>query len=464
MKKHLTVRPKIYSDECLTSIIMRYAEANSLRCEEIFDMVRSCYKRADIRNAHHIDINPFRVLNFSVFQTLLKVKSDKLTNSFYPALSIFVDSEELGTLNNSSTLIKGLFITKTRRFCNMCVEEKSYYKLIWQIKNILYCPEHNIPLSSNCPNCGNEQPYIHEDFYRGICYYCKKTLSLHEKRFNDELSYDYSNWLYKQWVYLMSYNNKPFVNLHENIIRLLYLCNTKCDNFTVENLKFISRDYKYKLLKILSLNNTETYDEIGLNIIFKILFLSKLDVEEFLELNVSSQFRISLRKYVSKKSNCYCLAPWCSHFGTNKELKKLKYRSKTHNNLHICLGCTLKYGINKDTGQWVEYGEIISIGYNILLPLINSGMNKINLSKVVNSRYKVYKMASYLAKFNLINNTYIKNFTPQITDISTAHLLKIASNNETKMRKRAKETLHLGIGDFYFYYFSYEVQRYIYNS
>ena len=55
------------------------------------------------------------------------------------------------------------------------------------------------------------------------------------------------------------------------------------------------------------------------------------------------------------KDNFKCMTPWCNEFNSKRQLYKIKKtRSKTHNRLHICLGCCVKFGINKKINKWEE--------------------------------------------------------------------------------------------------------------
>ena len=117
-------------------------------------------------------------------------------------------------------------------------------------------------------------------------------------------------------------------------------------------------------------------------------------------------------------------------------------------------------------GQWEEYGDLSSIGYQTVLPLINSGVSKLSLSKITGlSRYKIYKMSSYFARFELINTEYLNEYVPTNKNyITTNDILLIINKSETLMRDLAKSKLKIGMSESYYFYYDPVIQESIYNK
>jgi hypothetical protein len=466
MSNAFSVRPRIYPGECLTSIMIRYSAANDITFEDFFSLVRTFYYRSDLRNAHQIDINPTRILDINAFQSLLKHEENLLdVNSFHGPLLQFLNVNKLPLLNNSSTLIKDIFVKRVRRFCPDCLKENIFYKLLWQVKDIEICPTHNTPITSKCPVCGKEQSYIHSKLNRAECFSCGSSLTntcTHTHTYPTEKAL-YSKWLFGQWLYLFSSKQKKPLDLYTAITNLIYICSGKSRIFNIDNILYIKRDYKYKLLKLLSKCNEQYSYELSLKVLFTSLFYAGLTFPDFINISFPEEFNSSLSKYINKKNIC-CIAPWCEYFGTSTKLHRLSFRSKTHNNLHICLGCSVKFGKNKNSGKWEEYGDIISIGYNVILPLINEGLNKTSIAgRIKASRYKVNKYISYLAQFKLITTEYAPELLGHTLSKITFDLKTLTSSNETKMRKMAKQKYNIDIATFYYHFYNPVIQATIYD-
>lgn len=69
------------------------------------------------------------------------------------------------------------------RWCPECFRdmEKSetplYFKQIWHMKAVIYCPLHRTPLISSCSHCGEEQFSFKNDYRVGECLNCGKKLT-----------------------------------------------------------------------------------------------------------------------------------------------------------------------------------------------------------------------------------------------------------------------------------------------
>ncbi|MFJ7993855.1 TniQ family protein [Peribacillus frigoritolerans] len=467
MGERFSVRPKIKSGESLTSFLLRVCIDNSVTIKELFNEIKTSYKQPDLRNAHQIDFNPLNTIDVKLLVSLTDLDVNCLNLcTFNGLISHFISCDETRRLNNSSTLIKDLFTVKKRNFCPGCLQENIYYKLIWQVKDILTCPSHNIPLTSLCPECGKEQPYLHMNLAEGTCCYCCSSLTKTQNFHINNESLMYSQWLSNQWDDLAALN--PATQTKQIIIatKLLYVCGNLNKHFSIQRGDNISRDYQFKLLRIVANKSPDEYG-IGLNILLRTLWRLDYSIKDFFSITIPLNFSNSLTAYLNKNSFIKCIVPWCRHRDSNEKLIRINtFRAKTHHSLHICLGCCIKFGVNKKRGQWEEYGDQISIGYQTILPLINSGVSKLGLSKITGlSRYKIYKLTSYFARFGLINNEYLSDYIPENQDvITTEDILLITNRNETIMRDAAKNRLKIGINNFYFFYYDPTVQENIYNQ
>lgn len=73
---------------------------------------------------------------------------------------------------------------KYPRWCPACMHEcevsggPSYYKLIWQIRDVLHCPEHSVALLERCAECGATQGTRSTRTAAHLCQQCGASLSL----------------------------------------------------------------------------------------------------------------------------------------------------------------------------------------------------------------------------------------------------------------------------------------------
>ncbi|MBT2716954.1 TniQ family protein [Bacillus sp. ISL-57] len=461
-----TIRPKILKGESLSSYLLRLCNSNRIDIKDLLNDLYTNYKTIDLRNAHQIDINPIKTIDVNLLPNITKINTNYLNeNTFCGLICKFISVEDIVFLNSTSTLIKELFTTRTRKFCSVCLQKSLTYKLIWQVNDILTCSFHNNPLSSLCTKCGNEQPYIHMNLAKGKCKYCDNSLTTFQKNILSDDAISYSNWLNNQWEYLNSLDLPKLKNDKEIIIRLFFIAGSKLEYFSINNIQQMNRDYAYKLLGVLSNRSSENY-AIGINILFRLLWKLNYTIKEFFALDIPETFQNSIDAYLNKKSFIKCSTPWCNYNGSGDKLVKIKsLRSKTHNCLYLCLGCCIKYGINKECGRWEEYGDLVNFGYKIILPLINSGETRFHISKLTGlSRYKIYKITSYLARFNLIQKVHISDFIPENKTLASSDdLIKYADINETKMRINVQNNLKIGLSDFYYFYYDNVIQEYLCN-
>ncbi|MBV6685532.1 TniQ family protein [Bacillus sp. JRC01] len=467
LPEKFSVRPNIRAEEALTSFLLRVCSSNFISIKELFEEIQINYNQADLRNAHHIDINPYITIDSNLLSELTGFKVHLINvSTFNGALCNFIKKGDMHKLNNSSALIKNSFSIKNRKFCPVCLQESVCYKLIWQVKDIVVCPSHNIPLTSNCSECGQNQPFLHMNLAQGICCYCNSYLHTSPKIKASSDSLDYSNWLVTQWNYLIAIQGNLEIIEKDIAVKLLYICSKSKKNFSIEQISLLSRDYIYKLLNIISSESHSNDDfNIGLNVILKVLYQLEIPIWDFLNSKLPKAFSELISAYLNKRIHQNCLTPWCNFINTNKKLLKMNtFRSKTHHSLHLCTSCCLKFGLNIKTQCWEEYGDIINGGYNKVLPLINNGVSKQKISHITGlSRYKIYKMASYFARYKLINDKFLKNYTPQTPIFfSNDDILLIAHRNETIMRNSAKMKLGLGINNFYYFFYDPFIQESLY--
>jgi hypothetical protein len=89
-------------------------------------------------------------------------------------------------------------ISKTLRYCQLCIREKPWYILPWRFNILDGCPIHRCRLEDRCPGCGNTLPLLASPLCIGRCSTCGINLAVGtptrlssnelvvvERRFND---------------------------------------------------------------------------------------------------------------------------------------------------------------------------------------------------------------------------------------------------------------------------------------
>ncbi|MBX9657128.1 MAG: TniQ family protein [Nitrospiraceae bacterium] len=63
-------------------------------------------------------------------------------------------------------------IAEERRWCPLCLEEHFYYRLCWQLNDLLICPIHQVYLIDRCGRCGYVTSAMSPRSYFGHCDHC----------------------------------------------------------------------------------------------------------------------------------------------------------------------------------------------------------------------------------------------------------------------------------------------------
>ncbi|WP_245840107.1 TniQ family protein [Sutcliffiella horikoshii] len=453
---------------------MRLCDQNKVHIMDLLKSNNKFYKVYNLSSTHQLDTNPKRVFDIKKISLITGVlERDLLNCSLNSILNVMCDRVLLEEITHSKgSFLNGVYNIKFRYFCPNCLADNLYYKLEWQLKDITICIRHNVLLTSTCSKCGQQQPYTHTNLASGHCFNCDNTLC---SKLSTELIYDDSLirknvWLSQQYknfsaIFSSETKSSDISNIYKDIlIKFIYLCSNKVDIFKSEDIKFISRDYKYKLLNSLKVTKLESVD-ISISILFKVLWECKITVENFVSLEIPSSFSKSLLDYLQNLT--VCLTPWCQHNNSNKMLFKINnVKSKTHFNLHICICCSVKFGNKRVDKVWEEYGDIIEVGYALIRPLVNAGFSIVDISRKTSiSRYKVDKMVSYLTRFNLFNEVINNEFTPNFIDsFDYSYIMKVASTNENETIKKCKKYYKITKRETYYFFYNPIIQKLIYTN
>lgn len=166
------VRPNPFPDESLIGYIVRLSEANGYSSpKDILKLFQSSKYQliSNLPKRIHRDLTPLMELTGKSFSTLEPMV---YTHLYYKNKYKFLSSE-----------VTFRIIEPCRpKFCSLCLQEKSYYRIVWDFSLVTVCPAHKCLLISNCPECSSEL-----DIYRNGFGKCKCGFDLHEVEVVKEL-------------------------------------------------------------------------------------------------------------------------------------------------------------------------------------------------------------------------------------------------------------------------------------
>lgn len=129
-----------YDDESLISYIARVGRANG------YQKIGWILIAADInikRQYYRINYIPHSIDKLAFLSGL---SIEKITQLKYP-----MEDNIVHFMGNEIT--KWLVNPERPKFCPVCYSEKGYYKKIWDLSTLVFCPKHNTKLVDKCPHC-----------------------------------------------------------------------------------------------------------------------------------------------------------------------------------------------------------------------------------------------------------------------------------------------------------------------
>jgi hypothetical protein len=280
-------------------------------------------------------------------------------------IETFLDEEDQSA-NIYRSFIINIFNHTYRCFCPMCLKEKNCYQLLWQIKELKVCDKHGTPLTSQCPSCKQNQPYVHPSLVEVECYSCGEKLFKQDSPDSDLNTnyYDAQIKKYEIWRTLLILETKlnPIgvedKRKHLTLL-ILYYYNQREDDFYMFRLKTLSNDTKSRFLSYIQ--KGEGY-KATLAQILKVIDESGVTISEFINTKLPEKFINSVKKYQTLSGQTrsrkipLCQSPWCSSYQTSTTMIRSKKPNMTWNGLqydhvHRCSICYVKYGFIKNTEE-----------------------------------------------------------------------------------------------------------------
>jgi len=350
----LTIKTIPYEGEAFSSFLLRTAVRNRIRYEQLL-------KISEIKNSRspHIDLNPKVVTDLRKLSLLLQIDKKYFKGaSLENIIKTFLDEEDQNA-NYYRSFILNVFNHTYRCFCPMCLKEKNCYQLLWQIKELKVCDKHGTPLTSQCPSCKQNQPYVHPSLVEVECYSCGEKLFKQDSP-DSALNTNYYNAQIKKyeiWRTLLTLETKlnP-IGVEDKskylTLLILYYYNQREDDFYMSRLKTLSNDTKSRFLSYIQ--KGEGY-KATLPQILKVIEESGATISEFINTKLPEKFINSVQKYQAQSKKIpVCQSPWCSSYQTSTTMIRSKKSNMTWNGLqydhvHRCSVCYVKYGFIKNT-------------------------------------------------------------------------------------------------------------------
>ena len=142
MNNKLLVRPTPFPDESLLGYIIRLSERNGyVSPSDVLKIAKNADYRysSELPRTMHQNLSPFV----------------NLTQQSHSLLEVLLNSP-VGNTNHKifdSSVKHRILQPFYPKFCPLCLQEKPYYRMMWDLSLVLVCPIHKCLLISNCPAC-----------------------------------------------------------------------------------------------------------------------------------------------------------------------------------------------------------------------------------------------------------------------------------------------------------------------
>lgn len=470
---YFTIRLRPDNGESLTSFLIRTSQVNGYSINRLFNLISKTRLKAS-----SLDVLPHRKFSIRLLSELINISQECLLNmTFTPIYKKFLGDSYKEAVPISNNIANNL-VSQNRRICPDCVSENKHYKLVWNIKDLIICPDHKCYLISNCRNCGIKLPYLNPTIDR--CHCCDSTFDgfrnsaqLNKHEFESQQN------IFKEWSYLIAPNTKligkriDHIGIEENIALKNLWLHSKINNEEIQgamaNRQFITAMKRF----IRGTENPEAKQLVRptINQLFQLLRLSKLSIEKYHIIEVEQQFINSILDTTVEEFKEACLAPWCKNYKSSLCLKKVHKKiydmSKgIFKQTYICTTCSMKYGYTKQGNEWEEiYGEIPLISK--VMEMVNEKHSKAYIAKKIGicARYKLNQILGYLIYHKLIQSDIAKHYNPTPNNKISLEIFQIRFidifENITKESKAyirlLKNSLNIDLVEVHYYLAHHEI-------
>ncbi|MDR3542020.1 MAG: TniQ family protein [Desulfosporosinus sp.] len=469
VKPRFTIRPLPKSGESLTGYLLRVVHMNFVDLNNLLTSVHNGSRR---RTDHQIDILPERVIDLEALSGIVGVPLPQLrAMTFQSAVEKYVD--QIDTSQDYPTAMRDMTDKTYRRFCPVCLQEDGVLKLIWQVKEVEICDKHHVRLTSKCPACGTEQPFLSKNIAVLRCVSCGSKLASHSVRKVEDTDLIVAQLrIYSDWRYLKDSSFSSLVPEIKNYtkekslaIAVLYLLQGKPEAYNPESIQPRLRKLTQGLVRMVRDDN----DPKRVSVAQSLSILRRLNLEpsDLQSIYIPDSFIASL--YTSKYSLGSCLAPWCKFCGTSNGMRRILRKFCFIENRtryaypSVCTGCYMRYGITDN--QWRNVPMSFCDGIDLtqkVRKLLNAGASQTEITRKLKIRRpQLARVIGYLANHQLLDDSLVKNYTPLSVPDNVLECVKQIGPFVSEIgQAKAKKLYGWQKADFYYYMAMAEVQAY----
>lgn len=415
----LISRPQPLQDESLSSYMHRLAKYNYISNHELWRFVTPKgvhYPQTSMSST--IDICPINIIDIKKLGQMLSSDTQVLESlTFIPLLEKMSISRKV----MPSTRCLSRLVSEHRRFCPECLKKKNLYKLIWQVKELSFCPEHNVKLECKCPNCSTPIPILPCNSDLGVCPNCNFELNKCYSKHHIPNNFDYR--VFTDWSFLLDRSKPPTVDTNglsaqQNLaLRILFACKnsdlSKNEIITIKGIYQVARETK-SAQTLIHLKN--------------ILYFSRKNntpLEDFFTCQIPSDFIDNIfKRPILLKNNYHCIAPWCKNYLKAGNLKRtttsVKHLSSGHTLGYYmyCPCCGTEYAIDNATKVLKERGYFISLAWDKIKNSLDSGLSLDKLAPLFSTTEdKIKRCIIFLSTNSLINKKNLQIELPKEHDL-----------------------------------------------
>lgn len=471
MVRRFTVRPKPEIGESLTGYLLKVVHMNFVNLNSLFTKVHNGSRR---RTDHQIDILPERVIDLEALTGIVDVPLPKLrAMTFQSVVEKYVN--QIDTSQDYPTAMRDVTDKAYRRFCPVCLQEDGVLKLIWQVKEVEICDKHLVHLTSKCPVCATDQPFLSKSLAVLRCLSCGSKLTSHgAAKVEDTDLIAAQLRVSSDWRYLMDPSVSSLVPEIKNYskekslaIAVLYLLQGKPQTYNPES---TPQNRLRKLTSGLVRMVRDDSDPKWVTVAQYLLILRSLNLEpsDIRSISIPDSYVASL--YPSKYSLGPCSAQWCRFYGTSNGMKRILWKPYFEKDKiryaypSVCTGCYMRYGISDN--QWrnapVSFCDGIELAQKVR-ELLNTGASHNQITRKLKIRYsQLARIAGYLAYHQLLDGEIIRQkYTPQSVPNNALECIKqIGSFVSEVGEAKARKLFGWKRADFYYFVAMDEVQAY----
>jgi len=343
----LTKRVIPYSYESLYSFTARETKENYLSPLQLWNCCKAA-RLITLSDTYTLIFCPENLIDIKKLADLTSLTESRLFEmTFYNLLMKFK-----GNNASRARLMSGL-LRKEYYYCPRCLQERPHHSLLWSLNDIHICGKHHSQLFDRCIYCGKAIQLI-EVVNFSHCPYCGGDLR-HFDLYEETVNRKEQEWRLKNYEFLLKDNN-VYVDRIELAIKLLFFLNK---NKPIFDRRVVCDSLNEEIAKLPTLlqharNTLSQKRMLELQFLMNILYRADVSIEQFLNITVPKEFRISItEKKQLIKDTLSCTAPWCRHYGISGTLIKTgtSFKKKKDGSLKyylVCESCGCQYALDSD--------------------------------------------------------------------------------------------------------------------